>query len=82
MFTVKLKEDQISAALERLARAMSDMSPVMDSIGEGLMTTTRQRFFEGVSPDGVPWAPKSQATIDAYIHKRGLIDDHHALLAA
>ena len=74
MFTVELKEDEISIALERLARAVSDMSPIMNSIGEQLEFTTVQRFDEGVSPDGVPWAPKSQATIDAYTKRSQAVD--------
>ena len=78
MITVKLKEDQISGVLMRLARHLSDMSPVMNSIGEQLEYQTEQRFDQGVSPDGVPWAPKSQATIDAYT-KRGQSVDFRPL---
>ena len=31
-----------------------------------LVPQVQQRFAEGASPDGIPWAPKSQATLDRY----------------
>lgn len=74
MISVELKEDEITGVLLRLSRAMTDMSPVMDSIGEQLEYETEQRFEQGVAPDGTPWAPKSQATIDAYTRRGGTVD--------
>jgi phage virion morphogenesis protein len=74
MITLEIKDDQVTAALQRLARHMSDMSQVMNAIGEALEYQTEQRFDQGVSPDGVPWAPKSQTTIEAYTRRGYAVD--------
>ena len=69
MITIEIKDDEISAALARLSASLADMRPAMMDIGEALLRTTLQRFDEGVSPDGVPWAPKSPVTLRAYAAK-------------
>lgn len=66
MFTSRIKEDQFTDALERAARALTDTTPLMQDMGEYLVDSTKQRFKEGKAPDGTPWAPKSQTTIDTY----------------
>jgi len=60
--------DQANALFGRLAVKMTDMTPVMDQIGEILTTSTKQRFQQGIAPDGTPWAPNSEATL---ARKRG-----------
>lgn len=74
MLRVELKSDEAFAALDRLAGALGDMSPVMSEIGEQLMATTEARFDEGKAPDGAAWAPKSQTTIDAYVRRGKAVD--------
>ena len=66
MITIKIKDDEITAALTRLSVHLADLRPVMDDIGEYLVKSTKDRFGKGVSPDGVPWAPKSPVTLAAY----------------
>ena len=66
MITVELKDEAVSAALARIAAALTDMTPVMQEIGEALVASTMDRFAAGVDPDGNPWAPKSATTMDAY----------------
>jgi len=78
MIEIELKDDEISAALDRVARNLTDMSPLMNSIGELVEFQTEQRFEEGVSPEGVPWAPKSEATRAAY-ERRGVAVDYRPL---
>jgi len=75
MNIIEINEDEITAALERLASAMTNMMPVMQDLGEFLATSTRDRFTEGTGPDGTPWAPKSPATLDAYARRRDPVDD-------
>ncbi len=70
MITIEIKDDAIAEALARVAAALTDMRPVMDDMGEYLVRSTKQRFPEGIAPDGTPWAPKSPATIEAY-QRRG-----------
>lgn len=66
MITIELDDVDVISALERAARAVTDMTPLMQELGEMLVESTKARFPEGVSPDGTRWAPKSPATIDAY----------------
>lgn len=54
------------AALAALDRALTDMTPVMEDLGELLTTSTKDRFPTGTAPDGSKWAPKSQTTLDRY----------------
>ena len=57
---------EADAVFAELAARMTDMTPVMEDIGEIMIESTRQNFAESSSADGIPWAPKSQATMDAY----------------
>lgn len=66
MLRIELKDDEVSAALARIAAAMTDMTPLMQDVGEVLVEGTKRRFAEGADPDGNPWAPKSPTTIAAY----------------
>ena len=63
MITVELKTDDLTRALEQLQRQLSDMTPVMQGIGEYLVESTKARFVAGVDPDGNPWAAKSPVTM-------------------
>lgn len=64
--------EALFAALE--AR-LTDMTPVMDTLGEYLVGSTKARFPQGVSPEGVKWAPKSPATLERYgIRKSNRVD--------
>jgi phage virion morphogenesis protein len=64
MYTIELKSDATEAALARLQAALDDPFPLMQDLGELLTRSTKKRFAEGVSPDGVRWAPKSQTTLE------------------
>lgn len=66
MINVELKDEDVQRALQQAARALTDMTPLMQELGEMLVESTKARFPKGVGPDGETWAPKSQVTIDAY----------------
>lgn len=66
MVTLKIKNDEITAGLSRLSAFMSDATPANQDIGEYLIVSTKERFGEGVSPEGAKWAPKSPTTLAAY----------------
>ncbi|MFD1914123.1 phage virion morphogenesis protein [Halodurantibacterium flavum] len=70
MIAFDINEREVEAALKRIGEALTDMTPVMQDIGELLVFSTKERFVAGVSPDGEPWAPKSQTTLDAYARRR------------
>lgn len=62
-FTIEIDDREVTAALNRLLKATSDMSPVLAAIGEGIVERTKQRFGAGAGPDGIPWAPNSPVTL-------------------
>lgn len=66
MVDVIINEDSFSPLLDRLAAHLSDMTPVMQDLGELLVQQTKDRFPTGTAPDGSRWAPKSPATLAAY----------------
>lgn len=74
MITIETSDDDISRVLDRITHALTDMSPVMHDIGQFLMVSTKDRFEAGESPDGMPWAPKSQTTIDIYTARHDPVD--------
>jgi phage virion morphogenesis protein len=70
MITIELKSERFSSALARLDGGLDDMSELMADIGEYLVESTKRRFVEGKGPDGAPWAPKSEATKEAYRRRK------------
>lgn len=71
MITIELKDDEISAVLNRLAAAVTDMSEPMRHIGDDWLVSTQDRVKAGLDPEGAPFAPRSQTTIVRY-QKLGL----------
>jgi phage virion morphogenesis protein len=63
---VLITDDEITDALTWLSVFLSDMTPAMQDIGEILVDSTRQRFPQGIAPDGSRWAPKSPVTLAKY----------------
>ena len=45
------------------------LRPLMKAIGEVLVDSTKQRFRDGRSPDGSPWAGNSPVTILQYMER-------------
>lgn len=66
MADVELNDDAFLRTLDKIASELTDMTDLMQDLGELLTDSTKQRFVEGTAPDGTAWAPKSDATIDAY----------------
>lgn len=58
--------DSLTPALARISRGLADMTPVMQGLGEYFVRSTKQRFGEGKSPEGVAWAAKSPVTLERY----------------
>lgn len=63
MIQIEINEAAISSALSQLAARLTDMTPIMQDIGEGLVASTKDRFAKGVAPDGTAWAPNTAATL-------------------
>jgi len=57
MITIEVKSDPVDAALAQLGRAVSDLTPAFDTIGDGLLRYVRDGFESGADPFGHPWKP-------------------------
>ncbi|MBN9504928.1 MAG: phage virion morphogenesis protein [Altererythrobacter sp.] len=66
MFGVQFNAGRSRQAIREAIAQLDDMTPVFDDIAEYMLDATRQRFIKGVAPDGTPWAPKKQSTLDRY----------------
>jgi phage virion morphogenesis protein len=75
MIEIELKDDAVVAALARLDAGLRDPRPLMQEIGELLVESTKDRFKAGTAPDGSAWAPKTQATRDAYARRGERVDE-------
>lgn len=66
MFNVQFNAGASRKALQNAMRQLQDMTPIYEDIGELMVNSTRERFAQGRAPDGSPWAPKSEATLERY----------------
>ncbi|WP_436399309.1 phage virion morphogenesis protein [Roseobacter sp. S98] len=78
MYTVEINDAGVDRVFAELESRLSDMTEVFNVLGDLLEDRTEKRFEAGVAPDGTRWAPKSQATIDAYV-RRGQTADPRPL---
>lgn len=74
MISVEVHDEEVSSGLAALHARLTDMTGVYREIGERLLTSTKGRFGQGVSPAGTAWAPKSPTTIEAYKRRGDRID--------
>jgi phage virion morphogenesis protein len=72
---IEIDTRHVLAALNAVAELLDDMSPVTLDIGELLLVSTKQRFQQGVSPDGVPWQKNSATTLARKKGTRPLIGE-------
>lgn len=70
MVRITFTDDDLTAALARVADALSDTTPLMQDIGEFMVKSTNDNFATGTDPNGTPWAPRSQTTLDAYAARK------------
>jgi phage virion morphogenesis protein len=64
--TIDITDSQIQSVLTEAANQLTDLTPIMASIGEYMVGRTRERFDNSTAPDGQKWKnPLAQATIDA-----------------
>ena len=68
MITVEIKDAEVLAMLNRLAKRGSNPRPALLAIGEELADSTLKRFETSTGPDGSRWAPNSPVTL---LRKRG-----------
>ncbi|MDE4175793.1 phage virion morphogenesis protein [Phaeobacter sp. PT47_59] len=58
--------DTLDPMLAAMREALDDPSEAMADLGEYLVNATQERMLKGETPDGAPFAPRSQATLDRY----------------
>lgn len=68
--TVNIDDAEIQLALARLTAAVTDLSPVMADVAEFWLLATKNRMVQGVTPEGAPFAPRAQSTLDAYAARK------------
>lgn len=73
-FDLEVNNRQIAAYFDQLRDHLTTMGPVMQRIGEVMLHSTQKRFISGQGPDGTSWAPKSDATIAAYLARKETVD--------
>lgn len=66
MLAINLRTDQAFAALQPYLDRAGDLTGVLQEVGGNLVESTIQRFSTSTAPDGTPWAPNAQSTLDAY----------------
>lgn len=76
--------DQIPALNEHLTalqqRLNGDLTPLMQAIGSVLEGSTRQRFADKVSPNGVAWAVLMPSTVKAKNGRSNILVDSGDLI--
>lgn len=72
-FTITVQDAEVKALLQRLQGRVSNMRPVLQNLGEGIVDRTKRRFDTSTSPDGTPWAayPLDGATINMLTQRIG-----------
>lgn len=67
MIRTEINDTEVQRAFAQVAAGLSNPTELMQDAGEYLVNSTKERFQEGRAPDGTPWAPKSQTTLDQYL---------------
>ena len=64
--TIEIESTRAQAMLRQLRAVCSDstLNGALRAIGEILISTTRERIQDGVSPDGTPFTPLSPVTLE------------------
>lgn len=66
MIRIDFKYQVVADALKEASRRLDDMTPLHEDIADHVAEATKQRFKQGVDPDGVAWKPKSPVTLALY----------------
>lgn len=66
-YTIEISDQAVKSALNQLQGRVSNLTPIMQAIGESIMERTKQRFATSTGPDGARWRPNAPATLASYI---------------
>lgn len=62
-FDAELSELSARQALDEMLKRMDDRKPFYKSVGDRMLGSTKDRFFQEDGPDGTPWAALRRATV-------------------
>ena len=62
-FTITVQDKDVQANLKALSERVSNMRPVLDTIGTDILERTKRRFETSTGPDGVKWQDASKITL-------------------
>lgn len=65
--TLYIDDSEVIDGLNDLLQILRGPQPILTEIGEYMTGATKERFADGVGPDGVRWVMNSQATIEAHL---------------
>ena len=71
MLTIKFNADPTMRHLQALHERLSNPEPLLKSIGEDVMQSTKERFKTATAPDGRAWAPNSPVTLARFAGRWG-----------
>ena len=82
MLTIQVDDKALRDVLATLTRQMSDLTPVMNSIGMEMEGRVSGRFQSRTDPNGQAWVPWAPATLEYYPQKgnRKLLDRYGDML--
>lgn len=67
MITTQIDDRELVVFIDQLLSRVENFEPALREIGEDLTESVKLRFASTTAPDGSPWAPNKQSTIDAYL---------------
>ena len=67
--TIRLDDVAVLERLRKISQRIDDLAPVMQSIGEVVAESTKQRFSTSMGPDGKQWAKHAATTVLARLQK-------------
>lgn len=84
MLTIAVNDQVWRDVVATLHNRLSDLTPVLAEIGMELESRVSSRFETRTDPDGMPWAPWAQSTVDYYPEdgNKRLLDRYGDMLAS
>lgn len=65
-FTIEVKDQGVQTLLQALQKRLGNLQPALAALGEDLTVRVHRRFDSSTGPDGTPWAPNAQSTLDTF----------------
>lgn len=65
-FTITVDDKAVQGTLMKLSARVDNLTPALQTIGEGIVERTRRRFETSKGPDGVAWKPNSAVTLGLF----------------